>query len=86
MSATQRSCQGHLKVTARSNQLKKDENNLFLLFFLQLCPLKMSMMVQTHLEPNTELSQTHFKTLKGFYRGWKGINPIKSPLCQPCLM
>ena len=53
MCATPRSWQGHLKVTARSSQLKMDENNLFLLFFLQLCPHKMSMMVQTNLEPNT---------------------------------
>ena len=79
MSATPKSWQGHLKVTARSNQLKMDENNLFLLFVLQLCPLKISMMVLTHLEPNTELHQTHFQTLQEFYRGWKGINPIKSP-------
>ena len=81
-----RSFQGHLKVTAWSNQLKMDENNLFLFLFLQLCPLKMSMVVQTYLEPNTELHQTHFKTLQGFFRGQKGTNPIKSPLCQPCLM
>ena len=38
----------------------------------------MSMMVQTHLEPNTELHQTHFKTLQGLDKGWKVINPIKS--------
>ena len=52
MSATARSWQGHRKVTARSNQLKMDENNLFLFLFLQLCPLKMSMVVQTYLEPS----------------------------------
>ena len=79
MSATQRSWQGHLKVTARSNQLKMDENNLFLLFFLQLCPLKMSMMVQTHLKPNTEFT----KHISRHYRGFIGVGRVLTPSNHP---
>ena len=72
MSATQRSWQGHLKVTARSNQLKIDENNFFLLFFLQLCPLKMSMMVQTNLNP----TQSYTKHISRHYRGFIGVGRV----------
>ena len=40
----QRSCKGHLKVTANSNQIKTVENSLFVLFLLTLCSLDMYMM------------------------------------------
>ena len=83
MSANPRSWQGHLKVTARSNQLKMDENNLFLFLFLQLCSLKMSMVVQTYLESNTELHQTHFKTLQGFLGVRRELTPSNHPYVSP---
>ena len=51
MGVIPRSQRGHLKVTARSNQMKMGENSSFL---LQFCALnEMSMTVQIHLEPNS---------------------------------
>ena len=42
----------------------------------------MSMMVKTHLGPNTEVHQTHFKRLQWQYRGWRVI-PSKMTLISP---
>ena len=50
-----RSCQGHLKVTERSNQLQIGENSLFLLVLLQFSSLEMSMVVEIHLDLSMEL-------------------------------
>ena len=79
MIATPRSWQGHLKVTARSNQLKMDENNLFLFLFLQLCPLKMSMVIQTYLERNT----SYTKQISRHYRVFLGVRRVLTPSNHP---
>ena len=42
----------------------------------------MSMMIETHLGPNTEVHQTHFKRLQWQYRGWRVI-PSKMTLISP---
>ena len=55
MGITPRSCQGHIKVKSA----KRGQNISFLLFF------RMSMMVETHLGPNTEVHQTHLKEVIG---------------------
>ena len=53
-----RSSQGHIKVKS----VKKGENSKFL---LQLYLFRMSIMVETHLGPNTEVHQTHLERLQG---------------------
>ena len=55
--------QGHVKVISRSNQPRRGK--MFLLFLLQLYQFKMSMMIETHLGPNTEVHQTHLKEVTG---------------------
>ena len=55
--ATPRSWQGHLKVTARSNQLKLGRHSLFVQFLLQLFSFEISMMVVTYLGPSTKVHQ-----------------------------
>ena len=52
---TPRSQQGHLKVTGRSHLLQIGENSLFLLVLLQFNLIKMSMAVETHLDPSMEI-------------------------------
>ena len=56
-----RSSQGYIKVKSA----KKGENSKFLLCLLQLYYFRMSIMVETHLGPNTEVHQTHLKILQG---------------------
>ena len=67
MSVTSRSCQGHLKVTARSRQPTKVKIVSFCCFLLQFCLFEMSMMVETYLGPNTEVY-----TKKHISRGYRG--------------
>ena len=52
-----RSCQGHIKVTGKSNQLIIGENCLFLLVLFQFSSLKMSRVVETQLDPSMEINQ-----------------------------
>ena len=73
----------HLKVTARSNQLKISENNLFLLILLQLCSLEMPMMAWSIPNPNTDQYQETPQKVPGWLKGLRGYTPSNHPCVSP---
>ena len=72
------SCEGHLKITARSNELKTVENSLFCCFLLQLCSLKMPMMDWNWPRPQHGPISKHPRGYRGIIRFW-GFLPQPPP-------
>ena len=79
---TRRSWQGHLKVTARSNQLKIGENNQFLLVLLQFSSLEMSMVVENPLDSSMEIWPKHPRGYSGNISAG-GVIPHQMTLMPP---
>ena len=79
---TLKSWWGHLKVKARSNQLKTVENNLFL---LTLCSLVMYMMAWSIPRPKQGPTLKHTREVIGITQGLEGFftspPPLKLSLC-----